>query len=199
MPRIIAGEFRSRTLETVPGDETTRPVLSRVKESMFEMLREWFEGARVLDLFAGVGTIGLEAVSRGAAEVLMVEKRPKTYHILRRNIERLGCADRAHALLGDALGPTAVAAAPRPCELVFVDPPYELMEREDTRRAIVEQVGRCRSVMAGKGFLILRSPIGPEDADLSMPGFAGPEVHKYRKDMWVLFYEPLAPKNNPPP
>lgn len=190
MPRIIAGEFRSRALETIPGDESTRPVLSRVKESMFGMLREWFEGARVLDLFAGVGTIGLEAVSRGAAEVLMVEKRPRTYQILRGNIETLGCGDRARALLGDALGPTAIAAAPRPCELVFIDPPYELMERAETRRAVIEQVGRCRSIMADKGFLVLRSPIGPDTADLAMPGFAGPEAHKYRKDMWVLFYEP---------
>lgn len=191
MPRIIAGEFRSRALETIRGDESTRPVLSRVKESMFGMLREWFEGAKVLDLFAGVGTIGLEAVSRGAAEVLMVEKRPRTYQVLRKNIEKLGCADRARALLGDALGPTAIAAAPRPCDLVFIDPPYALMERPDTRGAIAQQAGRCRTIMSGRSFLILRSPIGPPDADMTLPGYAGPEPHRYQKDMWVLLYEPL--------
>ena len=57
------------------------------------MLHEWFDGARVLDLFAGVGTVGLEAVSRGASAVLMVEEIPRTYSILTRNIELLGCGD----------------------------------------------------------------------------------------------------------
>ncbi|MCH8940393.1 MAG: RsmD family RNA methyltransferase, partial [Chloroflexi bacterium] len=62
MVRILAGEFRSRQLQTLPNDTSTRPFLSRVKESIFGMLHEWFADARVLDLFAGVGTVGLDAV-----------------------------------------------------------------------------------------------------------------------------------------
>ncbi len=191
MVRIIAGEYRSRQLLTVKKDATTRPFLSRVKESVFSMLHEWFEDARVLDLFAGVGTVGLEAVSRGASSVLMVERSAATFRILKKNIEQLGCGDRAKALLGDALGQTALLRAPRPVDLVFVDPPYTLMEDARSRQRVFDQIVRCREVMADRGFLVLRSPIGPDEIG-SFEGFRGPEPHRYRKDMWVLLYEPSA-------
>ncbi|MHC4414398.1 MAG: 16S rRNA (guanine(966)-N(2))-methyltransferase RsmD [Planctomycetota bacterium] len=201
MVRIIAGEFRSRKLDTIDGDQATRPFLARVKESVFGMLHEWFQGAQVLDLFAGVGTVGLEAVSRGAASVLMVENDPKTYRILKRNIERLGCADRARALLGDALGQTCLIQPSPPVDLVFVDPPYEMMEDPRSRQRVLDQVARCRVIMGERGFVVLRSPVGPVDAELAIPGFIGPEVHRYRKDMWVLIYEPKSPGavETPPP
>lgn len=191
MVRIIAGEYRSRQLLTVKEDATTRPFLSRVKDSVFSMLHEWFEGARVLDLFAGVGTVGLEAVSRGAASVLMVERNAATFRILKKNIEQLGCGDRAKALLGDALGQTALLRAPRPVDLVFVDPPYILLEDARSRQRVLDQIVRCREVMADRGFLVLRSPLGPDDIG-SLEGFRGPEPHRYRKDMWILLYEPSA-------
>jgi 16S rRNA (guanine(966)-N(2))-methyltransferase RsmD len=190
MVRIIAGEFRSRTLLTVRGDEATRPFLSRVKESVFSMLHEWFEEARVLDLFAGVGTVGLEAVSRGASAVLMVESNPRTFRVLKENIERLGCGDRARALLADALARTCLLEAPRPVDLVFVDPPYSMMKEPRSRQRVLDQASQCREIMADKGFVILRSPLGPDDADLAIPGLNGPEPHRYRNDMWVLLYEP---------
>ncbi len=153
------------------------------------MLHEWFDGARVLDLFAGVGTVGLEAVSRGASAVLMVEKIPRTYSILRRNIELLGCGDRAKALLGDALGQVSLLQSPQPVDLVFVDPPYEMMRDPISRRRVLDQVERCRGIMADKGFLVLRSPVGPDEVE-AIEGFDGPEVHHYGKEMWVLIYEP---------
>jgi 16S rRNA (guanine966-N2)-methyltransferase len=190
MVRIIAGEFRSRQLLTVKDDESTRPFLSRVKESVFSMLHEWFEDARVLDLFAGVGTVGLEAVSRGAASVLMVEKSRRTHRILTQNIERLGCGDRARAMLGDALGRTCLLDAPRPVDLVFIDPPYTMMQEPHVRQRVLDQASQCREIMADKGYVVLRSPVGPDDAELAIPGFDGPEPHRYRKDMWVLIYEP---------
>ena len=192
MVRIIAGEYRSRQLLSERNDESTRPFLSRVKESVFSMLHEWFDGARVLDLFAGVGTVGLEAVSRGASAVLMVEKRPRTYRVLRGNIDRLGCGDRAKALLGDALGQVSLLQAPQPVDLVFVDPPYSMMREPRVRRRILDQIERCRGIMADKGYLILRSPVGPDEVE-AIKNFHGPEAHCYRKDMWVLIYEPGTP------
>ena len=190
MPKIIAGEFRSRPLRTIPGDESSRPILSRVKESLFGILHEWFDGARVLDLFAGVGTVGLEAVSRGASEVLMVERDAKVFRVLKQNIEMLGCGDRAKAIQADALAQTCLMRAPQPVDLVFVDPPYSLMRDEGSRRRVLDQIVRCRPIMGDKGFLVLRSPLGPEEIDLTIERFAGPEPHQYRKDMWALFYEP---------
>ena len=192
MVRIISGEYRSRTLLSPEDDESTRPMLSRVKESVFGMLHEWFEGARVLDLFAGVGTIGLEAVSRGASEVLLVESNPRTYEILRKNIERLGCGDRARPMLADARQTTCLAAAPQPADLVFLDPPYELMRQDRSRSGVLDQLARCRPIMAASSFAVLRSPLGPEEVALEVDGFSGPEPHRYRHDMWVLMYAPAG-------
>jgi 16S rRNA (guanine(966)-N(2))-methyltransferase RsmD len=192
MPRIIAGEFRSRRLLSPPDDEITRPYPDRVRESVFNTLREWFdEESRVLDLFAGVGSMGLEAVSRGATDVLMVERSRPIYRLLQQNIDALGCGDCAKALLGDALGPVCLARAPRPVDLVFLDPPYAMMREAASRQRVLAQAGRCRDVMAERSFLILRSPIGPTEADLSISGFEGPEDHRYGRGMWVSWYQPL--------
>jgi 16S rRNA (guanine(966)-N(2))-methyltransferase RsmD len=191
MLKIIAGEFRSRMLLSPEDAGVSRPYASRAKESVFNLLRGWFEeGARVLDLFAGVGTMGLEAVSRGAAQVVMVERNREIFRLLERNIATLGCADRATAVLGDALSPLALDRAPQPVDIVFIDPPYEMLEEPSTRARVLEQIARLREVMADRGFVVLRSPIGSRDADFTVPGFAGPEEHTYGKGMHVMLYAP---------
>ncbi len=190
MPRIIAGEFRSRRLLRPSDDESSRPYPDRVKESVFNQLGEWLEAARVLDLFAGVGTVGLEAVSRGAAAVVMVEQNRRTFELLQRNIAALSCADRATAMWGDALGSACLLRAPRPLDLIFVDPPYRMMRDPLPRQRVLDQIGQCRALMGKEGFVILRSPLGPDDADLSIAQFHAPEARRYRSPMWVLFYEP---------
>ncbi len=199
MLRIIAGEFRSRRLLGPAEEEGSRPYPDRVKESVFNQLGEAVENARVLDLFAGVGTVGLEAVSRGAAAVLMVERSRDTFGRLERNIAALGCGDRATAMHGDALAQTCLLAAPRPVDLLFVDPAYRMIRDSQSRQRLIDQVSRCRKIMAETGLVVLRSPLGPEDADLSLPGFLGPEAHRYGPKMWVLFYEPDASQADPSP
>jgi len=194
MPRIIAGEYRSRRLVGPDDEDPSRPYLDRVKESVFNLLRGWCEGARVLDLFAGVGTMGLEAVSRGAASVLMVERDRRVFEVLQRNIEALGCGDRAVAMMADALGQTALLRAPRPIDLAFVDPPYAMMHEESGRGRVLRQIGRCAEVMAQRSFLVLRSPVGAGEADLAVPGCVGPEAHAYGHGCWVLLYQP-APRH----
>jgi 16S rRNA (guanine(966)-N(2))-methyltransferase RsmD len=161
-----------------------------VKESVFNLLRGWFDEATVLDLFAGVGTMGLEAVSRGATRVVMVEKDRAIHGLLKRNVAELSCEDRVTAMHADALGPVALAGVPRPVDVIFIDPPYELMMQERTRDRVMEQVGRCRSLMGDRGFVVLRSPIGTDHADFAVNGFDGPEMHKYGPDMHVMLYAP---------
>ena len=114
MLRIIGGEYRSRVLATPHGKDQTRPMGARTKEAIFNLLRGWFEEAHVLDLFAGVGTMGLEAVSRGAARVVMVERDRHVFQILQGNVHALGCGSRAIPVMADALGPVAIASAPAP-------------------------------------------------------------------------------------
>ena len=88
--RIIAGRFRRRKLIANPG-ETTRPITDRVKEALFENIQKRVEGKRVADIFAGTGTIGLEALSRGAARVTFIEKDRIAVELLRENVAHLEC------------------------------------------------------------------------------------------------------------
>ncbi len=140
--------------------------------------------------------MGLEAVSRGAARVVMVERDRLVYRHLQANVAALGCEDRCTTILGDALGATALAAAPAPCSIAFLDPPYEAMRSTPTRDRVFRQAGKLLSVMAPKSFMVLRTPERP-DAHYSLPGFDGPEVHRYGEDMQVLLYAPAAPAPAP--
>jgi 16S rRNA (guanine966-N2)-methyltransferase len=190
MLKIIGGEFRSRLLDSPDGADQTRPMTSRTKESIFNLLRGWFEGARVLDLFAGIGTMGLEAVSRGASQVVLVERDREIYGYLQRNIISLGCADRAIAIQADALGAVAVERAPKPVDVVFLDPPYAMMYDAPLRRRVLEQARRLRNTMAEKSFLVLRSPIDLPSDEATIEGFEGPELHRYGSEMLVMLYMP---------
>ncbi|MBI1190204.1 MAG: hypothetical protein GC200_05920 [Tepidisphaera sp.] len=181
--RIISGEFRSRRLHTPPDANITRPIPDRVKESVFSLLRGHFEGARVFDAFAGTGAIGLEALSRGAAHVVFVEKDKSIADVLRRNIEMLDVGNRAELVVGDALGPGALARAPRPLTLAFLDPPYPLVRDPLGFKRVMSQLSGLIDRLEPKSFAILRTP---------WPLFLEPGVaeieeeprRKGRKDDW---------------
>jgi 16S rRNA (guanine966-N2)-methyltransferase len=124
--RIIAGALRGRRL-VAPGVHSTRPTADRTRESIFNVLEHapWaspIAGARVADLFAGSGALGLEALSRGADFCLFVESSPAAAAIAAQNVEALDCADRSRVLRGDAA--RAIPATEAPFDLVFLDPPY---------------------------------------------------------------------------
>lgn len=129
--RIISGSLRSRTLAAPPG-LATRPTSDRLRETLFNVLAPRIKGAAFLDLYAGSGAVGMEALSRGAVSVDFVEKAPAALKVLRGNLERLGLTAgfRIHAA---AVGATlrkmqAAGDAKRALafDLVFLDPPYDL-------------------------------------------------------------------------
>lgn len=188
MLKILGGEFRRRQLMAPPDRERSRPMPARVKESLFNLLRGWFEEGRILDLFAGIGTIGLEAVSHGATDVVMVEQDRDIHSILEWNIKELGCEDRCRAVRIDALGPTALAQAPSPVDIVFIDPPYLAMGDDGHRTAVLEQVARLEPVLADKAWIVLRTPAPLSDEEASIAGYQGPELHEYGEDMFVYLY-----------
>jgi 16S rRNA (guanine(966)-N(2))-methyltransferase RsmD len=190
MIKIIGGEYRSRQLLAPEDEAVSRPYAARVKESLFNLLRGWFDQTTVIDLFAGVGTMGLEAISRGAKQAFLVERDRRIFELLQSNIRALGCDDRAMAVSADVLSMTWMPRAPRPADLIFVDPPYRLMEDERTRRMVLEMIERCQVLMGDQGFVVLRSPVSVADADFTVPGFHGPEPHSYGNDMHVLLYSP---------
>jgi 16S rRNA (guanine966-N2)-methyltransferase len=127
--RIVAGSLGGRVLRAPPG-AATRPTSEKVREAMFAILPE-VEGGHVLDLFAGSGALGLEALSRGAAHATFVDSAKPALAAVRHNIETLGVADRATVLAGDAVALARRHVPAVPWQIVFVDPPYasDLAER----------------------------------------------------------------------
>ena len=130
--RVVAGEYRGRRLRA-PAGRTTRPTADRVREAIFSMLGS-VAGLRVLDLFAGSGALGIEALSRGAQAATFVDSDPRAVAAIRRNLHELGLP----AAGGDQVPGAAVArrdalaylgAGPDPFDLVFVDPPYSSASR----------------------------------------------------------------------
>jgi 16S rRNA (guanine966-N2)-methyltransferase len=122
--RIIAGSYRSRTLAAPPG-MATRPTSDRLRETLFNVLAPRIQGAQFLDLYAGSGAVGLEALSRGAANVDFVERAEPALRALRANLNRLGVTAgfRIHsASVGSVLRKMKPGAA---FDLVFLDPPYD--------------------------------------------------------------------------
>lgn len=121
--RIVGGKFAGRDL-TSPNDFRVRPTAEHVRAAMLDMLAADLPKARVLDLFAGTGALGLEALSRGAAHADFVEIRPASLHALRANIAALRMRDKSRVFKRDAL-PFAAALEPDSYEIAFADPPYE--------------------------------------------------------------------------
>ncbi|MFZ6697289.1 16S rRNA (guanine(966)-N(2))-methyltransferase RsmD [Stenotrophomonas acidaminiphila] len=120
--RIIGGRWRNTRLQ-VPSLEGLRPTSDRVRETLFNWLMPRLPGARVLDLFAGSGALGLEAVSRGAASAQLVERDPALAAGLRGVVERLGAAGQVQVAAADALH-WLQTAAPMQADIVFIDPPF---------------------------------------------------------------------------
>ena len=123
--RIIAGQHRGRTLVSVR-DQSVRPTTDRAKQTIFDILsnRLDFEEIEVLDLFAGSGSLGLEAISRGAGQVTFVDKSTSSLKALEANVRTLGCAEQCTSYAADAFW--YLKNAHRSFDLVFVDPPYRL-------------------------------------------------------------------------
>src|SRR5690242_16824528 len=126
--RVIAGTYRSRIMKSLKG-LALRPTSDRLRETLFNVLGPDVAGSRFLDLFAGTGAIGIEALSRGAAEVVFVENHAPAATLIRRNVGSLGIRNGAKVLVTDALGGLEKLASgkkgkPSQYDYVFLDPPY---------------------------------------------------------------------------
>lgn len=138
--RIIGGEFRSRRIQSVPGDHV-RPTPDRMRESLFSILMPVIEDSIFIDAYAGTGAVGIEAISRGAKRVILIEKDPKAFDVLCANLNMLKTGSRALAIKGKA----AQLISRHPGDILFIDPPYPL---ENEYALCLEQASGHKLVIA---------------------------------------------------
>ncbi|WP_171240335.1 16S rRNA (guanine(966)-N(2))-methyltransferase RsmD [Ruegeria sp. HKCCA5491] len=182
--RIIAGEFRGRALTSVgKGDAGAhlRPTTDRVRESLFNVLTHQidFDGLRVLDLFAGTGALGLEALSRGAAHVTFVDDGRVAQGLIRKNIDLTRSTDRTQLIRRDAtrLGDNPDA----PYDLIFLDPPYGKSMGE-------KAIGALRGWIAGDALIVWE-----ENAPMQPPeGFTLQNSRKYGDTHITLMWKGVS-------
>lgn len=158
--RIIGGEARGRKLRA-PADSSIRPVLDRIRESIFATIESELVGGSVLDLFAGVGSVGLEAVSRGARRATFVDRGQQSQEILRQNIDSLGFTARCQVIAGDALALPNVADLERETyALIFVDPPFKQFDSSEETDQVFRRIADIlqAGALSARGTLLLRHP-----------------------------------------
>jgi 16S rRNA (guanine966-N2)-methyltransferase len=186
--RIIAGRAGSTRLE-VPRSGT-RPTSERVREAIFSSLESWdaLDGARVLDLYAGSGALGLEAASRGAASVVLVERNARAASLCRSNAQTVSRALGPHAPHSSVVSQTVrgfLAASSSPVDLVLVDPPYDLSEDD-----LADDLAAVARLLTPEGVLVVeRSSRSPEPR---WPTGVAPVRHRAYGETTVWFAEAVS-------
>jgi 16S rRNA (guanine966-N2)-methyltransferase len=159
--RIIAGKYRSRTLRSLKGQKL-RPTSDRLRETLFNILGPTVEGATFVDLYAGTGAVGIEALSRGARRVIFVEEHAPAVTLIQRNLESLGIGAQAEILSTDvSTGIERLEARRVHAQFVFLDPPYAADEEYE---AALEALGESLLVAPGGRVIVehLRKRALPE-------------------------------------
>ena len=186
MMRIITGSAKGKKLVSLEG-EATRPTSERIKEAVFSSIQFDVEGRRVLDLFAGSGQMGLEALSRGAEKATFIDLSREAMEIVKQNAKITGFFDKSHFLVSDWRNYIRKASGREQFDLVFVDPPYAMQCCADA----AAYLAKTELIIPG-AIVVLES--GEEEIDLNDPRLNGYRVIKsthYGKKTFVniLFYE----------
>lgn len=190
--RVIGGTFGGRRLLGPPRGTETRPTTDRVREAIFNVLGPRVEGARVLDLFAGTGALGIEALSRGAARALFVERDRAVAALIRSNLASTGLASRARVReLGLPAGLPALAADEAPFDLVLIDAPYEGSARDE-----VLMHPALRALLAPGGCVVVEHD-ARHAPPLDLPGFEVTDQRRYGST-GLVFLEHPAPSSEDP-
>lgn len=136
--RVIAGELKGRQLKAVPG-KATRPTTDKVKEAVYQVIGPFFDGGTVMDLFAGSGSLGIEALSRGMDTCVFVDKHPKAIHTIHENVKAMKLEGQAEVFRADAFRAINKAAKRKlSFNLILLDPPYKKVVYEKLLNEIVE-------------------------------------------------------------
>ena len=176
--RIITGTAKGKRIETLEG-EATRPTSERIKEAMFSSIQFDIENRRVLDLFAGSGQLGLEALSRGAAKVSFVDSAREAMDVVKKNAVATGFFNDARYIVSDWRNYIRKATGRDKYDLVFIDPPYSMECSEDALLRLV-----AADMLEGGAIVVLES--GTEDINLAnLSGFDVIKSTHYGKKTFV--------------
>ena len=170
--RVITGSARGRRLKELSGMET-RPTTDRVKESIFNIIQFDLEGRKVLDLFAGTGQLGIEALSRGAGSAVLVDVRKDAVALIKENLKLTGLHQRATVHQGDAMA--FLAACREKFDLILVDPPYQTPLLEQA----IEKIAAF-DILTKHGIIMCESAVDKALPDLQPPYEKGKE-YRYGK------------------
>ena len=169
--RIITGTAKNKRLISLEGD-STRPTSERIKEAMFSAIQFDVEGRRVLDLFAGSGQLGLEAVSRGADSAMFIDASREAMEIVKKNATAVGFFDKSRFLVSDYRNYIRKASGREHYDLVFIDPPYAM-------ECCTDAVNRLKDAgLLNKGALVVLES-GEEELDFSSEVYLDFEVQKH--------------------
>lgn len=169
--RVISGSARGLKLNT-PGDDRVRPTTDRVKESMFNIVQDWVYDSQVLDLFAGSGALGIEALSRGASQAVFCDNSLDSIKIIKSNIEKARVVDRSQIVSGDYKRCLRdMEAKNQSFDMIFVDPPYY----EGLFEEVLDTIRSCK-ILKKDGIVIVE-----HDAKRPIGQVEGLEVYKEKK------------------
>ena len=176
--RVISGSARGRRLKELPGMDT-RPTTDQVKESIFNIIQFDVEGRKVLDLFAGTGQMGIEALSRGAAHATFVDLAPAAAKIVRENVELTRFNDVSRVVQSDWRG--FLSSCREKFDLIFLDPPYRTDMLENAMQTIA-----AIDILSEHGIMICESPLDKQLPELAAPYEKGKE-YRYGKIKVTLY------------
>ena len=179
--RVIAGTARRLPLVTPKGMET-RPTTDRIKETLFNILQNDLPGCHFLDLFAGSGAIGIEALSRGAAKAVFVDNSKEALSCIRQNLEKTHLADKAIVIGQDCAGAIhALDAKKMHFDIIFMDPPYQLNAEKEVLTAIADS-----KIADEDTQIIIEATLDREFSEDELAGFDVVRVKEYKTNKHIV-------------
>ncbi len=178
--RVIAGRARSVPLLSPDGDGT-RPTTDRIKETLFNILRDDIYECSFLDLFAGSGQIGIEALSRGAKSAVFVEKNRKTTALINKNLEKTRLSDDATVIARDVMAALPQLSEYGPFDIIFMDPPYA----GGLEEKVIEAIGE-HGLLSENGKIVVEAALDRNlDIDLERYTIFKEKIYKTNKHIFI--------------
>lgn len=178
--RVIAGSRKRLQLHTIPG-KNTRPTTDRIKETLFNMIQDDLPDAQFLDVFAGSGQIGIEALSRGASCAYFIENNRLALDCIRRNLSHTNFTEESCVLTGDAMASIISLEGRMQFDIIFVDPPYQAGYEKEVLQSIL-----AAGILAEDGYVIVESLLATDFSFASSLGYRILLEKKYKTNKHVF-------------